>query len=154
MMLAHPDDVHYTEGPQRWEGINEKLRVVKNQFPAHGDCSSTVTWILWNAITHGIKEFKHGRDELYQNSLMLPGSEVLFTAYSDKAKDTKNTGKDEPMGLGAIRVFFDRADTFAGRNRRTRAGPRAELRLAVRISIRRLPCRRRSLAGDGWRHVD
>jgi type 1 glutamine amidotransferase len=48
-------------------------------------------------ITKGVKEFKHGRDELYQNSLITPGSEVLLTAYSDKAKDPKNTGKDEPM---------------------------------------------------------
>ncbi len=48
-------------------------------------------------ITEGITEFKHGRDELYQNSLMLPGSEVLATAYSDKSKDPKNTGKDEPV---------------------------------------------------------
>jgi type 1 glutamine amidotransferase len=48
-------------------------------------------------ITHGIHEFKHGRDELYQNSKMLPGSEVLATAYSDPAKDPKNTGKDEPI---------------------------------------------------------
>jgi type 1 glutamine amidotransferase len=48
-------------------------------------------------ITQGVKDFKHGRDELYQNSLILPGSEVLVTAYSDAAKDPKNTGKDEPM---------------------------------------------------------
>jgi type 1 glutamine amidotransferase len=48
-------------------------------------------------ITKGVKEFKHGRDELYQNSLITPGSEVLVTAFSDKTKDPKNTGKDEPM---------------------------------------------------------
>jgi uncharacterized protein len=48
-------------------------------------------------ITRGITSFKHGRDELYQNSLITPGSEVLVTAYSDPAKDPKNTGKDEPM---------------------------------------------------------
>jgi type 1 glutamine amidotransferase len=48
-------------------------------------------------ITHGIQEFKHGRDELYQNSVMLPGSTVLATAFSDKAKDPKNTGIDEPV---------------------------------------------------------
>jgi type 1 glutamine amidotransferase len=48
-------------------------------------------------ITHGIKEFKHGRDELYQNSVILPGSEILVTAYSDASKDKKNTGKDEAM---------------------------------------------------------
>lgn len=48
-------------------------------------------------ITRGITEFTHGRDELYQNSLITPGSEILVTAYSDAAKDPKNTGKDEPM---------------------------------------------------------
>jgi type 1 glutamine amidotransferase len=48
-------------------------------------------------ITRGIKSFEHGRDELYQNSLLTEGSEVLVTAYSDPAKDPKNTGKHEPM---------------------------------------------------------
>jgi type 1 glutamine amidotransferase len=48
-------------------------------------------------ITNGIHEFKHSVDELYQNSMMLHGSEVLATAYSDAAKDPKNTGKDEPV---------------------------------------------------------
>src|SRR5262245_8362332 len=35
-------------------------------------------------ITKGISEFKHGRDELYQNSVILPGSTVLATALSVK----------------------------------------------------------------------
>lgn len=48
-------------------------------------------------ITEGIQEFEHGRDELYQNSLLTPGSKVLVTAWSDKSKDPKNTGKDEAM---------------------------------------------------------
>jgi type 1 glutamine amidotransferase len=48
-------------------------------------------------ITRGIKSFSHGRDELYQNSMITEGSQVLVTAYSDPAKDEKNTGKDEPM---------------------------------------------------------
>jgi type 1 glutamine amidotransferase len=57
----------------------------------------TVTVRKEHPITKGIKEFKHGRDELYQNSVMLPGSEVLVTAYSDKNIDPKNTDKHEPM---------------------------------------------------------
>ncbi|MCS7017096.1 MAG: ThuA domain-containing protein [Gemmatales bacterium] len=48
-------------------------------------------------ITRGIKEFTHGRDELYQNSVIPPGVEILATAYSDKNKDPKNTGLHEPM---------------------------------------------------------
>jgi sialate O-acetylesterase len=41
-------------------------------------------------------EFEHIIDELYQNSVMVPGSVVLATAYSDKNKE-KGTGKDEPV---------------------------------------------------------
>jgi type 1 glutamine amidotransferase len=48
-------------------------------------------------ITRGLTQFEHGRDELYQNSLVTSGSETLVTAQSDKSKDPKNTGKDEPM---------------------------------------------------------
>jgi type 1 glutamine amidotransferase len=49
-------------------------------------------------ITKGLPpEFVHANDELYQNSVMLPGSEVLATAYSDKGLDPKNSGKDEPI---------------------------------------------------------
>jgi sialate O-acetylesterase len=41
-------------------------------------------------------EFEHIIDELYQNSVMMPGSEVLATAYSDPQKP-RGTGKDEPV---------------------------------------------------------
>lgn len=57
----------------------------------------TVTPRKQHPITKGIGEFRHGRDELYQNSVMLPTSEVLVTAYSDKSVDPKNTDKHEPM---------------------------------------------------------
>lgn len=49
-------------------------------------------------ITRGLPaEFAHANDELYQNSLMLPGSVVLATAYSDKSIDPKNSDKHEPV---------------------------------------------------------
>lgn len=58
----------------------------------------TVTPRKEHPVTDGMKEFAHGtRDELYQNSLITPGSEVLATAYSEKSKDPKNTGKHEPV---------------------------------------------------------
>jgi type 1 glutamine amidotransferase len=41
-------------------------------------------------------QFEHTTDELYQNSVLTPGSEVLATAYSDKNKP-RGTGKDEPV---------------------------------------------------------
>ncbi len=41
-------------------------------------------------------QFEHKIDELYQNSVMVPGNIVLATAYSDPQK-TKGTGKDEAV---------------------------------------------------------
>jgi type 1 glutamine amidotransferase len=49
-------------------------------------------------ITDGLPaEFAHANDELYQNSVMLPGSLVLATAFSDKKKDAKNSDLHEPV---------------------------------------------------------
>ena len=65
------------------------------------------------AESHPISEgapatFDHAKDELYQNSLLTPGSVVLATAYSDPAKP-KGTGKDEAViwvnTYGKGRVF-------------------------------------------------
>ena len=49
-------------------------------------------------ITDGMAapEFTHTIDELYQNSMLVPGSVVLATAYSDPNKP-RGTGKDEPV---------------------------------------------------------
>lgn len=49
-------------------------------------------------ITNGLPpEMPHSNDELYQNSVMLPGSETLVTAFSDKKIDPKNSDKHEPV---------------------------------------------------------
>jgi type 1 glutamine amidotransferase len=53
-------------------------------------------------------ESEHAIDELYQNSMLTPGSVVLATAYSDPGKP-KGTGKDEAVvwvnNYGKGRVF-------------------------------------------------
>ena len=53
-------------------------------------------------------EFEHTIDELYQNSMLVPGSVVLATAYSDPKKP-RGTGKDEPViwvsSFGKGRVY-------------------------------------------------
>jgi type 1 glutamine amidotransferase len=49
-------------------------------------------------ITRGMPaQFQHSNDELYQNSVVPPGSLILATAFSDKSLDPKNTGKQEPI---------------------------------------------------------
>jgi len=60
-------------------------------------------------ISEGLPaQFEHTIDELYQNSMILPGSVVLATAYSDPGKP-KGTGKDEPViwvsSFGKGRVY-------------------------------------------------
>jgi sialate O-acetylesterase len=48
-------------------------------------------------ISEGLPaQFDHPVDELYQNSMLTPGSEVLATAYSDPNKP-RGTAKDEPV---------------------------------------------------------
>ena len=64
----------------------------------HGKAHAfTVTVRKEHPVTAGVSEFKHGPDELYQNSVMFPDSVVLATAYSDASINPKNSGKHEPM---------------------------------------------------------
>jgi hypothetical protein len=46
---AHAPELHYTEGPERWEGIDRHLRAIRGEYPHHADCSAFVTWCLWTA---------------------------------------------------------------------------------------------------------
>ncbi len=68
-------------------------------------------------------QFEHTIDELYQNSMMLPGSVVLATAYSDPKKP-RGTGKDEPViwvsSFGKGRVY----ENVLGHDTRAMADPK------------------------------
>lgn len=50
LTLRNEPDVHYTQGPQRWEGINRRRDPRKGQYPNWADCSSHATWCLWCAL--------------------------------------------------------------------------------------------------------
>lgn len=45
----HASEIHYTQTPARWQGITKHLRSYKGQHPTQADCSSFVTWVLWDA---------------------------------------------------------------------------------------------------------
>ena len=47
----HRDEVHYTQGARRWDGIRLELRSADGRYPTYADCSSFTTWALWNALT-------------------------------------------------------------------------------------------------------
>lgn len=50
--------IHYSQAPDRWEGIDHRLRSYKGQFPRHADCSSYVTWVLWDCTRRFAEHFK------------------------------------------------------------------------------------------------
>ncbi|MEA2244397.1 MAG: hypothetical protein QOD24_3953 [Solirubrobacteraceae bacterium] len=48
--LRHRNAVHYTQGSRRWDGIHRGKLGSRGQYPAYADCSSFVTWCLWNGM--------------------------------------------------------------------------------------------------------
>jgi hypothetical protein len=48
--FKHRDEVHYTMGPRRWDGITNRCRSHLGRYPKWADCSSYVTWVLWDAL--------------------------------------------------------------------------------------------------------
>ena len=46
----HEPAVHYTQGPRRWDGIANRCRTHRGRFPSWADCSSYVTWCIWDAL--------------------------------------------------------------------------------------------------------
>lgn len=61
-MLAHQEQCHYTEGPQRWQGIHQHLIAAHGHFPDYSDCSASATWILWNGlfVPFGVHDIVNG----------------------------------------------------------------------------------------------
>jgi cell wall-associated NlpC family hydrolase len=48
--VKHRDRIIYTQDPPRWDGISRRCRAFRNQFPKSADCSSFVTWCIWDAL--------------------------------------------------------------------------------------------------------
>jgi cell wall-associated NlpC family hydrolase len=46
----HAAEVHYTQGPRRWDGITNRCRSHLGRFPRYADCSSYATWCIWDAL--------------------------------------------------------------------------------------------------------
>jgi cell wall-associated NlpC family hydrolase len=50
LAYVHKAQVHYTEGPDRWLGITMKRDASHGEYAHYADCSSFVTWCLWNGL--------------------------------------------------------------------------------------------------------
>jgi cell wall-associated NlpC family hydrolase/peptidoglycan hydrolase-like protein with peptidoglycan-binding domain len=84
LALMHRDAVHYTQhAPQRWEGINRRLYASHGQFPSYADCSSFVTWCLWNGMSaHNLPDTVNGENWQagYTGTLLQHGTRVAGDA--------------------------------------------------------------------------
>lgn len=82
MLLDHAPEVNYTEGPQRWSAISEGLRFAEGKYLTEGDCSSTVTWLLWNVLhtSFGLDDIVNGEDWKagYTGTLAQHGKPVMW----------------------------------------------------------------------------
>lgn len=58
IMVARKGIIHYSQGTNRWEGITHRCTHMHGTFPRHCDCSSTATWMLWDAIArpYGVRD--------------------------------------------------------------------------------------------------
>jgi cell wall-associated NlpC family hydrolase len=51
LALDNAPEVHYTQdATDRWDGIANRRNSFRGKFPINADCSSFVTWCLWNAL--------------------------------------------------------------------------------------------------------
>jgi hypothetical protein len=61
---ANKAQVHYSQEPNRWDGINNRRNAKTGGFPRHADCSSFATWCLWNGLhlMYGLGDLVNGAD--------------------------------------------------------------------------------------------
>ncbi len=92
LALDNADALHYTQGGQRWQGIDDHLIAARGFFPDYADCSSFATWCLWNALRNGPDVVngtdwesgwtgtlvQHGREIRGRNTPILRGDLVLY----------------------------------------------------------------------------
>src|SRR6266498_4496385 len=46
------DEIHYTQGSKRWDGITNHKNPQRGEVPSQADCSSFCTWALWRSEEH------------------------------------------------------------------------------------------------------
>lgn len=58
---AHRSDAIYTQGSARWDGIDHHRRSYRGEYPRASDCSSSTTWMLWDATRrYDCEDFLNG----------------------------------------------------------------------------------------------
>jgi cell wall-associated NlpC family hydrolase len=84
--LEHAPELHYTQGPKRWQGIDNDLKAWRHEYPTQADCSAFATWCLWNGLDHyGVRDvvnaaawkagytgtmLQHGKPVVHEENIM------------------------------------------------------------------------------------
>ena len=113
----HAAQVHYTEGDRRWDGIANRCRSHLGRFPRYADCSSYVTWCLWDAlggpsagpdVING-QQWRAGyTGTMRQNGRRLPGSlaqQLANAQPGDLVHYGAGTGKHVTVVVGKDKVI-------------------------------------------------
>lgn len=95
-MVQHKNEIHYSQGPDRWEGIAKKMSITRRQFPKRCDCSSTAQWMLWDAMAR-----RYGVRDLVSHSNWTAG----FTG--SQYKNGKAVVHDSNMKIGDLIFYGD-----------------------------------------------
>lgn len=58
VMVENKTRITYSQGADRWEGIRTGLSITRGLYPRHCDCSSTHTWLMWDAMhrPYGVRD--------------------------------------------------------------------------------------------------
>src|SRR5881275_997788 len=77
LMVAHKNEITYSQGADRMVGIRQHLTVTKGQFPKTCDCSSTAYWMLWDALhrPYGVRDVVTGHNDWDPNRTIYTGTE-------------------------------------------------------------------------------
>lgn len=78
--LRHAPQIHYSQGPHRWDWHREDLRAWRGQYPTDLDCSSYATWCLWNGLHHyHVRDTVNGERWLagYTGTMLEHGKRVV-----------------------------------------------------------------------------
>jgi len=112
----HEPEVHYTMGPRRWDGITNRCRTHAGRFPRFADCSSYVTWCIWDAlggpnagadIVNGQQWTGGYTGTMRDNGRRLPGSvsqQLAAAAPGDLVHYGGGTGKHVTIVVGSNKV--------------------------------------------------
>ncbi len=126
LALRNAPSVSYTQGPRRWEGIDKHCDASKGDYPHFADCSSFVTWCLFNGLYlgHSCRDTVNGAGWKagYTGTMLSHGKRVVHEENIQRG-DYAIYGNGPPGKHTAIVVGRDPAGRIMVVSHGSEAGP-------------------------------